>query len=72
MTASEHRRQRQLAELRGLCRSGDIGRAIDLAHEHIACFGPDDDLVVLLERALDGDDDAVLRCRVASLRATRG
>jgi hypothetical protein len=71
MTASEHRRQRQLAELHDLCRKGAVARAIDLAFEHLACFGPDDDLVVRLEQALGDDEDAVLRCRIAALRATR-
>ena len=71
MTASEHRRQRQLAELRDLCGRGAIAKAIDLAFEHLACFGQDDDLVVLLEQALDDDDDAMLRYRIATLRAAR-
>ena len=72
MTVSEHRRQRQLAELHDLCRRGVLARAVDLAFEHIACFGRDDDLVVLLEQTLAERDDAALRCRIAALRAIRG
>ena len=71
MTASEHRRQRQLAELHELCRRGAVARAIDLAFEHVACFGRDDHLVVLLEQALGDVDDPPLRCRIDVLRATR-
>jgi hypothetical protein len=63
-----NRRERQLDELRELCRRGAIGRAIDLAFEHIARFGPDDSVVVLLEAACrDAGDD--VRRRLTELRA---
>jgi hypothetical protein len=47
------RRQRQLDELRHLCRSGAVVRAIDLAFEHFAHFGRDDDIVGLLADAIE-------------------
>jgi hypothetical protein len=47
------RRQRQLDELRDLCRSGTVVRAIDLAFEHFADFGRDDDIVDLLADAIE-------------------
>lgn len=47
------RRQRQLDELRNLCSNGAIGRAIDLAHEHFADFGPVDDVTVLIFEAIE-------------------
>jgi len=46
------RQQRQLDELGHLCRSGAVGRAIDLAFEHFADFGRDDDVVILLADAM--------------------
>ena len=52
MSPTHLRRQRQLTELRDLCRRGLVGRAIDLAFEHFACFGHDDDVVVLLEQVV--------------------
>ena len=45
------RRQRQIDELRGLCCSGLVARAIDLAFTHFADFGRDEDVVALLRRA---------------------
>ena len=56
------RRQRQLAELRDLCRAGHVLRAVDLAFEHFAQFGRDDDVVRLLADAT-GRDDAPPRAR---------
>ncbi|HEX2783285.1 MAG TPA: hypothetical protein VHN36_06845 [Ilumatobacteraceae bacterium] len=47
------RRQRQLNELRDLCRSGAVVRAIDLAFEHFAHFGRDDDVIDLLAEAIE-------------------
>jgi len=64
------RRVRQLDELRELCRRGAVARAIDLAFEHIACFGRDDSVVVLLEAAaarIEADDD--VHRRLCELRA---
>jgi hypothetical protein len=65
------RKERQLDELRELCRRGAIARAIDLAFEHIACFGQDDSVVVLLEAA-SACCNVDVRRQVAALReATR-
>ena len=64
------RRGRQLEELRELCRRGAVERAIDLAFEHIACFGRDDSVVGLLEAAaarIEATDD--VRRRLSELRA---
>jgi hypothetical protein len=47
------RSQRQHDELRKLCHSGSLVRAIDLAFEHFADFGRDDDLLRLLENAIE-------------------
>ena len=47
------RRQRQVDELRRLCRSGAVARAVDLAFAHFADYGRDDDVVALLAEALD-------------------
>jgi hypothetical protein len=57
------RRQRQLDELSALCRGGAVGRAIDLAFEHVSMFGSDDELVGLLAEAIDrpGVPDRVRR-----------
>ena len=46
-------RQRQLDELRALCTVGGVARAIDLAFEHFAHFGRDDEIIDLLARTLD-------------------
>jgi hypothetical protein len=47
------RHQRQRDELRALCRAGHVGRAVDLAFEHFACFGHDELVVALLTDAID-------------------
>ena len=65
------RRQRQLDELRDLCRSGAVVRAIDLAFEHFAHFGRDDDIIDLLAAAIEHADAADrARRRFAELRAS--
>ena len=46
-------RQRQRDELRGLCRSGAVARAVDLAFEHFAAFGRDEEIVTLLAGAIE-------------------
>jgi hypothetical protein len=46
------RRQRQSNELRDLCVAGDVSRAIDLAFEHFARYGRDDDIVAVLGRSV--------------------
>lgn len=61
------RRQRQLDELRGLCASGAVARAIDLAFAHFADFGRDDDVIAALTDAVG--DQASLRRRLAELTA---
>ena len=78
VSASAHRhgmsrRQRQLDELRDLCRSGAVARAVDLAFEHVAAFGPDDDIIVLLAGAIERLEapDGVRR-RFAELRGAPG
>ena len=45
--------KRQRDELSELCRSGSLIRAIDLAFEHFADFGRDDDIVALLAGAIE-------------------
>lgn len=47
------RRQRQFDELRDLCHSGAVARAVDLAFEHFAAFGADNDIVDLLTDAIE-------------------
>ena len=72
MSPSDQRRRRQLDELRDLCGRGGIARAIDLAFEHFACFGWDDDVVVLLERVVQrAETDEELSRRVLQLRAAQ-
>ena len=50
------RRQRELNELRNLCCAGAVAHAIDLAFEHFARFGRDDELIDLLTRAIEASD----------------
>jgi hypothetical protein len=65
------RRQRQLDELRDLCRSGSVVRAIDLAFDHFAYFGRDDDIIDLLADAIEHAQAADrARSRFAELRAS--
>jgi hypothetical protein len=47
------RLQRELDELHALCRSGAVDHAIDLAFEHFAQFGRDDEIVRLLAAGID-------------------
>jgi hypothetical protein len=62
------RRQRQIDELSALCRSGAVGRAIDLAFEHFAQFGGDDALIRLLaDAAREPDVPERVRRRFAEL-----
>jgi hypothetical protein len=63
------RRQRQAAELRELCRAGDIGRAVDLAFGHFIDFGRDEEVLSLLQSALDATSaPPTIRRRFAELR----
>ena len=72
MSPSDVRRRRQLAELQDLCRHGAVSRAIDLAFEHFACFGQDDDVVVLLEAVIGRNEmPDEIRSRLVELRAVR-
>lgn len=72
MSGSRSRRERQLEELRRLCASGAVNRAIDLAFEHFAEFGLADDLVAVIEDALERTGaPAAVHERFASLCATR-
>jgi len=64
------RRQRQLDEIHALCRAGAVGRAVDLAFDHVACFGDDGTVVDLLGAAVDHlDADERTRRRFAELLA---
>jgi hypothetical protein len=47
------RRQRQRDELRELCETGALARAVDLAFHHFADFGRDDAIVRTLAAAID-------------------
>jgi hypothetical protein len=68
---SMSRRQRQLDELRDLCHSGAVVRAIDLAFEHFAHFGRDDDIIALLAGAVErAEAPERARHRFAELRAS--
>lgn len=68
------RRRRQLDELHTLCRPGSAAasRAIDLAFQHFAEFGYDDDVVILLSDAVQQAERAgPARRRLAELCASR-
>ena len=66
------RRQRHLDELRALCRSGAVARAIDLAFEHFADFGRDDEIARLLADAIEhAEAPDEVRRRFAELRTGR-
>lgn len=47
------RRQQQINELRDLCSAGGVVRAIDLAFEHFAQFGRDEEIIALLAEAVE-------------------
>jgi hypothetical protein len=65
------RRQRQLDELRDLCRCGSVVRAIDLTFEHFARFGRDDEIIDLLADAIESvEAPERARHRFAELRAS--
>jgi hypothetical protein len=51
-------RQRQSNQLRDLCCAGAVVRAIDLAFEHFAHFGRDDDIIEMLTHAMEDPDVA--------------
>ena len=62
------RRSRQHAELRRLCDQGQLAHAVDLAFEHFADFGPDDEILTALAAALDQRPaTAAVRARFAEL-----
>jgi hypothetical protein len=65
------RLDRQRAELIALCLTGSVARAIDLAFGHLAEFGRDDDLLDLMEDALERRNvTAAVRHRFDELRRT--
>lgn len=65
------RRQRHLGELRDLCRTGMLARAVDLAFEHFTAFGHDADVIDLLAGALErGEASDEVRRRFADLRSS--
>ncbi len=57
------RRQRHLDALRDLCDAGAAARALDLAFEHFAAFGRDEEVVDLLAVAIDAAHEAEDVCR---------
>jgi hypothetical protein len=62
------RQQRQLDELRELCRTGFTSRAVDLAFEHVASFGRDEQVMALLRDAIQHEGSAAdVRARLAEL-----
>ncbi len=64
------RRQRQVDELRRLCTSGAVARAVDLAFAHFADFGRDDDVVALLtETVARSERNGAVRSRLVELIA---
>jgi hypothetical protein len=50
------RQQRQRDELRGLCGSGAVDRAIDLAFAHFADFGRDEEVLALIAAAVGHEE----------------
>lgn len=50
---SMSRRQRQFDQLCDLCCAGAVARAIDLAFEHFALFGREEEIIDLLARAIE-------------------
>jgi hypothetical protein len=66
------RRERQRDELRRLCQSGALVRAVDLAFEHFADFGRSADIVELLAAAIERTAAAaVVRRRFGELSDVR-
>jgi hypothetical protein len=64
-------RQRQSNQLHELCCAGAVIRAIDLAFEHFAHFGRDDEIIEMLTLAMAGPDVSVCgRRRFAELCAS--
>lgn len=51
-SADVSRAHRQLDELRRLCAAGAVSRAVDLAHQHCAEHGADDEVLALLAGAI--------------------
>ncbi len=66
------RRDRQVAELRELCRTGSLSRAIDLAFTHFADFGPDEVVLAVLADAVSAASTTpALRRRFSELQSVR-
>jgi hypothetical protein len=70
VSGGSSRQERQLEELRCLCASGSVSRAVDLAFEHFAAFGLTDELVVVVTDALERTGaPTAIRARFAALCA---
>jgi hypothetical protein len=66
------RRDRQVAELRELCRTGSLSRAIDLAFTHFADFGRDDVVIAVLADTISSTSATpAVRRRLAELQSVR-
>jgi hypothetical protein len=67
------RSQRQLDELRALCESGSLSRAVDLAFQHFADFGRNEAVLDLISAALARTPaPAVVRRRFVDLASSSG
>lgn len=67
------RHERQLDELRELCRTDGVSRAVDLAFEHFARFGPDRAVIDLLADVIARTDPPErVRRLFGELRASYG
>ena len=64
------RRERQLEALRELCRCGAATRAVDLAFEHFAAFGRNEEIILLLAETIAKAPDAEADRRFAELQVS--
>ncbi len=66
------RRERQVRELRALCERGPVSRAVDLAFEHFADFGRNDEVLDLIAAAIARTPvPAAVRRRFVDLQSPR-
>jgi hypothetical protein len=64
------RNERQRHQLLELCAAGAVAHAVDLAFEHFAHFGPDEQLIDRLDAAAaSAGASAAVRQRLDALRA---
>jgi hypothetical protein len=63
------RRDRQRAEIERLVGGGHLGRAADLAHEHLADFRDDQRVRTVVVNALAASAEPVLRTRASEFTA---